>query len=74
MKPDTDFPDIRKLTKIQSTNGTCMIIPREDEKVRLYIQLSEADVLFDPSTGRVDKSRMHPEKLFEVRFVFSEAS
>ncbi|KIK97534.1 hypothetical protein PAXRUDRAFT_136127 [Paxillus rubicundulus Ve08.2h10] len=66
MIPDTDFPDIRKLTKIQSTNGTCMIIPREDEKVRLYIQLSEADVPFDPSTGRVDKSRMRPEKLFEV--------
>ncbi|KAF8835700.1 hypothetical protein BDN67DRAFT_975014 [Paxillus ammoniavirescens] len=65
VKPDTDLPDIRKLTKIQSTNGTCMVIPREDDIVRLYIQLSGGD-LIDPSTGRVDKSRMSPEKLFEV--------
>ncbi|KIJ09344.1 hypothetical protein PAXINDRAFT_172512 [Paxillus involutus ATCC 200175] len=65
VKPDTDLPDIRKLTKIQSAHGTCMVIPREDDIVRLYIQLSGGD-LIDPSTGRVDKSRMNPEKLFEV--------
>ncbi|KIK81429.1 hypothetical protein PAXRUDRAFT_15250 [Paxillus rubicundulus Ve08.2h10] len=65
VKPDTDLPDIRKLTKIQSINGTCMIIPREDDIVRLYIQLSGGDII-DPSTGRVDKSRTSPEKLFEV--------
>ncbi|KIJ12336.1 hypothetical protein PAXINDRAFT_171271 [Paxillus involutus ATCC 200175] len=66
--PDTDFPDMRKLTKIHSTNGTCMIIPREDDKVRLYVQLSElsGDDVFDPSTGRVDKSRVSPETLLEA--------
>jgi phenol 2-monooxygenase len=70
--PDTDFPDMRKLTKIHSTNGTCIIIPRENDKVRLYIQLSElsGDDVFDPSTGRIDKSRVSPETLLEVREVF----
>ncbi|KAF8841424.1 hypothetical protein BDN67DRAFT_967176 [Paxillus ammoniavirescens] len=63
--PDTDLPDIRKVTRIHSINGTCMVVPRENDKVRLYIQLSGGDV-FDPSTGRVDKSRMSPEKLLEV--------
>ncbi|KIK76675.1 hypothetical protein PAXRUDRAFT_835269 [Paxillus rubicundulus Ve08.2h10] len=63
--PDTDLPDIRKVTRIHSTNGTCMVIPREDDKVRLYIQLPGSDV-FDPSTGRVDKRKMSPEKLLGV--------
>jgi phenol 2-monooxygenase len=42
-----------------------MLIPREEDKIRLYIQLSDSDVL-DPITGRVDKNRMSPEKLLEV--------
>ncbi|KAG1735885.1 FAD binding domain-containing protein [Suillus paluster] len=62
---DTDFPDIRNRSAIHSTSGSCMIIPREGEKVRFYIQLSDSDVL-DPVTGRVDKNRMSPEKLLEV--------
>lgn len=40
-----------------------MVIPREGDKVRLYIQLSEADVL---TNDRVDKNRMSAEKLLEV--------
>jgi len=65
MIPDTNFPDIRNKTAIHSTNGSCMIIPREGDIVRLYIQLSDRDVV-DPVSGRVDKSRMSPEKLLEV--------
>jgi len=62
---DTDFPDIRNRSVINSTSGSCMLIPREEDKIRLYIQLSDSDVL-DPITGRVDKNRMNPEKLLEV--------
>ncbi|KAF9233477.1 FAD binding domain-containing protein [Melanogaster broomeanus] len=65
MIPDTNFPDIRNRTAIHSENGSCMIIPREGDKVRLYIQLSDRDVI-DPLTGRVDKNRMTAEKLLEV--------
>ncbi|KAH7914576.1 FAD binding domain-containing protein [Hygrophoropsis aurantiaca] len=42
-----------------------MVIPREGDVVRLYIQLAEAD-LVDPGTGRVDKARMSPGKLLEA--------
>jgi phenol 2-monooxygenase (NADPH) len=46
-----------------------MIIPREGDMVRLYIQLKGDDAL-DAETGRVDRSKMGPEKLIEVRFRF----
>lgn len=62
--PDTDFPDIRCKTAVHSNNGSCMIIPREGDKIRLYIQISDGDVL-DPITGRVDKDRFGPEKILE---------
>ena len=41
-----------------------MIIPREGDLVRLYIQLADRDVL--DSNGRVDKSKVGPEKILEV--------
>ncbi|KAH0836789.1 putative phenol 2-monooxygenase (NADPH) [Lanmaoa asiatica] len=63
--PETNFPDIRNRTVIHSTNGSCMIIPREGDTVRLYTQLSDTDVV-GPLTGRVDKSRMSPQKLLSV--------
>ncbi|EIW83429.1 hypothetical protein CONPUDRAFT_164380 [Coniophora puteana RWD-64-598 SS2] len=63
--PDTDFPDIRNRSTIHSVNGSIMIIPRENNMVRLYVQLSNQDVV-DPSTGRVDKNRMTPDKLMAV--------
>ena len=65
MVPDTDFPDIRCKCAIHSNNGSCMVVPREGDKVRLYIQISDHDVL-DPETGRVDKNRFGPEKILEV--------
>lgn len=66
LTPDTNFPDIRNRTAIHSTNGSCMIIPREGDKVRLYIQLDQNSELIT-STGRVDKERATPELLLEVR-------
>jgi len=65
MIPETNFPDIRARCAIHSNNGSCMIIPREGDMVRLYIQLSDVDAL-DPSTGRVDRNKMGPEKLIDV--------
>ncbi|KAG9313139.1 putative monooxygenase [Chiua virens] len=62
---DTDFPDVRNRTAIHSTSGSAMIIPREGDSIRLYIQLSDQDVI-DPSTGRVDKNRITPSELISV--------
>ena len=64
--PHTNFPDIRNKSVIHSENGSCMIIPREEDKVRLYIQLSEKDNVYDFATGRIDKSRFGPRKILEV--------
>lgn len=65
MVPETNFPDIRNRCAIHSNNGSCMIIPREGDMIRLYVQLADKDAL-DPTTGRVDKNKMGPEKLIEV--------
>jgi phenol 2-monooxygenase len=42
-----------------------MIIPREGDMIRLYIQLSDKQVI-DPKTGRVDRDRMGAKQLVEV--------
>lgn len=65
IEPEGDFPDVRCKTAVHSHNGSCMIIPREGDLIRLYIQLADRDVL-DPTTGRVDKARVSPEKLLSV--------
>ncbi|KAF9072092.1 FAD binding domain-containing protein [Rhodocollybia butyracea] len=61
---ETDLPDIRNKCAIHSNNGSCMIIPREGDKVRLYIQLDGKEVVDD--AGRVDKSRCGPEMILDV--------
>ena len=66
MIPDTNLPDIRNLVIIRSTNGSCMIVPREGDEVRLYVQLLDQDMV-DSCTGRVDKTLMNPETILEVR-------
>ncbi|TFY54823.1 hypothetical protein EVJ58_g8633 [Rhodofomes roseus] len=62
--PDTDFPDIRNRCAIHSENGSCMIIPREGDLVRLYVQLSDTDAVDE--NGRVDKTKMGPNRLLDV--------
>lgn len=41
-----------------------MIIPRENDMIRLYMQLSDADL--DSVTGQANRNKMDPEKLLEV--------
>lgn len=37
--PKTDFPDFRNRAIIITQNGTRMLIPRESNKIRVYVQL-----------------------------------
>ncbi|CAK7201901.1 hypothetical protein SEUCBS139899_004616 [Sporothrix eucalyptigena] len=61
--PITDFPDIRNRTMIHSaTNGSLMVIPRENRLVRLYIQLTEVSV----GSGRVDRSQIKPDMIIKA--------
>jgi hypothetical protein len=66
--PDKDFPDIRCISTAHSTNGSCMVIPREGDMVRLYVQLSDNQVV-DPETGRIDKNKTGPIDIFEARIL-----
>ncbi|KZV82212.1 thioredoxin-like protein [Exidia glandulosa HHB12029] len=61
--PETDFPDIRNKSAIHSRNGSCMVIPREGDVVRLYIQVEQAAFV---ENGRIDKSKVTPQHLMEV--------
>ncbi|KAK2879957.1 hypothetical protein FQN49_000716 [Arthroderma sp. PD_2] len=46
----TDFPDIRTKCTIHADSGSVMVIPREDNMVRLYTQISSSsDPDWDPS-------------------------
>ncbi|KAG0700774.1 FAD binding domain-containing protein [Suillus ampliporus] len=65
MVPDTDFPDVRNKSLIHSNHGSCLLVPREKDRIRIYMQLADKD-LVNPATGRVDKERMGPEQLLEV--------
>jgi phenol 2-monooxygenase (NADPH) len=42
-----------------------MVIPREGDKIRIYVQLSDTDAV-DPGTGRINLGRYGPERLLEV--------
>ncbi|KIK79159.1 hypothetical protein PAXRUDRAFT_16476 [Paxillus rubicundulus Ve08.2h10] len=65
MVPGTDFPDVRNKCLIHSNNGSCLLVPREADGIRIYIQLADKDVL-SPTTGRIDKDKMGPDKLLQV--------
>ena len=43
-----------------------MVIPREGDKARLDVQLSDKQVV-DASTGRVDKSRVSVDHILQVK-------
>ncbi|KAK7940773.1 uncharacterized protein PG986_013160 [Apiospora aurea] len=62
--PFTDFPDIRCRCAIHSaTHGSLMSIPRENNLVRLYIQLVEVK---PDASGRADRSKITPELIFNA--------
>ncbi|KAI0642304.1 FAD binding domain-containing protein [Trametes meyenii] len=63
--PDTDYPDLRNFSMIQSNAGSALLVPRENDLFRLYIELSDADVI-DPHTGRLDKDRASPQTIIEM--------
>lgn len=71
MVPITDFPDIRSRCAIHSKDsGSMMVIPRENDLCRLYIQLKEVareddgnDGNGTKAKGRIDRSKITPESI-----------
>ena len=68
--PITDFPHVRACAMIHSNNGSCMVIPREDDKIRLYVQLNPKDIIND-ATGRVDRTKYGPDEILEASAIIN---
>jgi len=63
---ETDFPDYRNKAAIHSDQWVVHDYPREGDTIRLYLQLTDHDVV-DPATGRVNMQRCGPDMLLKVR-------
>ncbi|KAK7434242.1 hypothetical protein VKT23_020292 [Stygiomarasmius scandens] len=64
--PDTNFPDIRATSQVHSSTGFCLIVPREDDMVRLYIPLDETAQYRDPETKKVNVDAVNPDDLLDI--------
>ncbi|KAL1759801.1 FAD binding domain-containing protein [Schizophyllum commune] len=62
---DTDFPDIRNQCMIHTRYGSILVIPREGDLVRLYVQMDKEALELDEA-GDFDRTKMSPEKLLEA--------
>ncbi|KAI9881860.1 MAG: hypothetical protein M1823_006428, partial [Watsoniomyces obsoletus] len=63
----TNFPDIKMKCTIHSDHGSIMVIPRENNMVRLYIQIaSSTEPDFDPrKTATVQEVQAAAKRIFE---------
>ncbi|KJA18251.1 hypothetical protein HYPSUDRAFT_191120 [Hypholoma sublateritium FD-334 SS-4] len=61
----TDFPDIRFKCVIQAASGPLIIIPREEDKIRIYIAMSTSDKIPLRDDGRVDKTAFDPKEMLQ---------
>ncbi|KAK4202555.1 FAD binding domain-containing protein [Triangularia verruculosa] len=63
----TDFPDIKMKCTIHSEHGSIMVIPREDNMVRLYIQIaSSTDPDFNPrKTATVEEVQASAKRILQ---------
>lgn len=43
-----------------------VLIPRENDMVRLNVQIRDEDVSMDPATGRIDRAKIQVEKIKQV--------
>ena len=67
----TDFPDIKMKCTIHSNAGSVMVIPREDNMVRLYIQIaSSTDPDFNPrKTATEEEVMTHAKAIFKPYYI-----
>ncbi|KAH7338233.1 FAD binding domain-containing protein [Rhizoctonia solani] len=63
---ETDFPDVRALTVVDNNGRHAVLIPRENDMVRFTVQITDSDVSVDPTTGRIDRTKIGVEKTLEL--------
>ena len=57
--PVTNFPDWRCKSAIHSLDGSCMVLPREDNKLRLYIQLAAQSGESEKTSGQAQQPQIN---------------
>ncbi|CAE6477828.1 unnamed protein product [Rhizoctonia solani] len=62
----TDFPDVRALTVVDNNGRHAVLIPRENDMVRLTVQITDSDVSVDAATGRIDRTKIGVDKIIEL--------
>lgn len=63
----TDFPDYRRRAVIKSRAGGCMLIPRKDSGLRVFVQLDAADVaMLDACSGGDDNGGATRDESFQL--------
>ncbi|KAF2094900.1 hypothetical protein NA57DRAFT_45983 [Rhizodiscina lignyota] len=67
----TDFPDIKMKCTIHSDAGSIMVIPREDNMVRLYIQIaSSTDPDWNPRKSATEQEvQDHARKILQPYYI-----
>ncbi|KAI5895589.1 uncharacterized protein SCHCODRAFT_02573393 [Schizophyllum commune H4-8] len=63
--PETNFPDIRNHCLSHTRYGSFMVIPREGDLVRLYVQMDKDTLDLDES-GDFDRFKMSPDTLLKA--------
>ncbi|KIJ34905.1 hypothetical protein M422DRAFT_782649 [Sphaerobolus stellatus SS14] len=63
---ETDFPDYRFKCVIQSASGAVIIIPREGDKIRIYVQIIEHNFLAKNDNGRIDRLGIPQAKIQDI--------
>ncbi|KAL1759800.1 FAD binding domain-containing protein [Schizophyllum commune] len=63
--PETNFPDVRNFCALHTHHGSLMLIPREGDMVRLYVELDK-DALDLDEKGDLNREKMSPEGLMQV--------
>jgi hypothetical protein len=51
-----------------------VIVPRENDMVRLTVQVNDSDVKVDPTTGRIDRTKIQPEMIKQVSNAFERTT
>lgn len=63
---ESNFPDWRNVCSISGSDTTVLLIPREEGKIRLYIDLGLETGLVDTESGRVNPKSLDSDKLLAV--------
>ncbi|EIM82041.1 uncharacterized protein STEHIDRAFT_103548 [Stereum hirsutum FP-91666 SS1] len=64
--PESNFPDWRNTCTVNAANTTILMIPREQDMVRLYVELGLEDGLLDTASGRIAVGKIGPERILEI--------